>query len=351
MPSTHPHPTRARRSRSWSARRWALRRGAAAALACCLLSPLLSPGASWAAAPSPAAKQQADAAFDEGRELFEQGRFKDACDKFELSMQLDPSPGTLLNLGNCYEPQGDLLRALSTFEQALADAQRTTDKKRRQVWSDAAKERIASLSKRIPELSIDGAEPGSSVLLDGQPYQRLGESLRQNPGHHQLEVSAPGKRTYTKGFELPEGRRLGIHLPPLEREAPVVAEPAPAALPISAPPVEPSSQRRFGVWPYVAGATGAALLGTSLVTGLMASSKAKQLEQECSGKACDPSLESVKDSASTLAVTTDVLWISGAVILGAGVTLFVLDHGKSESATVAAGCFDAGCGLQASGSF
>jgi hypothetical protein len=349
MPSTHLHASAVRRSPCWPARGGSLgrRAGAALALLCCLLSP----HASWAEAPSAAAKQQADTAFDEARELFEQGRFKDACDKFELSMQLDPSPGTLLNLGNCYEPQGDLLRALGTFERALADAQHSSDRKRRQVWSDAAKERIASLSQRIPELSIDGAEPGSSVLLDGQLCQRLGESLRQNPGHHQVEVNAPGKRTFSKSFELPEGQRLGIHLPPLERDAPVAAEPAPAAVPSSPPPLEASRQRRFGVWPFVAGGTGAALIGTSVVTGLMASSKARRLEKECSGKACDPSLESVKNSAASLAVATDVLWISGAVLVGAGVTLFVLDQRTGESATVQAGCFDVACGLQASGSF
>jgi hypothetical protein len=330
-----------------SRRRWPARAGGALALTVCLLS--ASP--SWAEAPSAAAKQQADTAFDEGRELFEQGRFKDACDKFELSMQLDPSPGTLLNLGNCYEPQGDLLRALSTFEQALADAQHTPDKKRRQVWSDAAKERIGSLGKRIPELSIDGAEPGSRVLFDGKPFEQLGESLRQNPGHHQIELSAPGKRTYTKAFELPEAQRVGIHLPPLEREAPLGPEPAPAATPLASPPLDSTPQRRFGVWPYVAGGSGAALIGTSVVTGLLASAKASELKKECDGKTCDASLESVKESAVSLAVATDVLWISGAVILGAGVTLFVLDHGKSESAAVQAGCFDAGCGLKASGRF
>jgi hypothetical protein len=325
---------------------WPARAGATLALAL-----WLSAAPSSAEPPGAAAKKQADAAFDEGRELFEQGRFKDACDKFELSMQLDPSPGTLLNLGNCYEPQGDLLRALSTFEQALSDAQHAPDKKRRQVWSDAAKERIASLGKRIPELSIDGAEPGSQVLLDGKPFEHLGESSRQNPGHHQIEVTAPGKRTYIKAIELPEAQRVGIHLPPLEREALRAPESVPAAVPLTNPPVEATAARRFGIWPYVAGGTGAALIGTSVVTGLMASSKASQLKKECDGKACDPSLKSVQESAASLAVATDVLWISGALILGAGVTLFVLDHGKSESATVQAGCFDAGCGLRASGSF
>ena len=103
------------------------RTGAAAALA---LS-LFASSSGWAAPPSAAAKEQADLTFDEGRELFEQGRFKEACDRFQLSMDLDPSPGTLLNLGNCFEPQGDLLRALATFEQALAEAQKATDKRPR----------------------------------------------------------------------------------------------------------------------------------------------------------------------------------------------------------------------------
>lgn len=324
------------------------RAGAAAALA---LS-LFGASAAWAAPPSAADKEQADVAFDEGRELFEQGRFKEACDKFQRSMDLDPSPGTLLNLGNCFEPQGDLLRALATFEQALTDAQKATDKRRRQVWSEAARERITSLSQRIPELTVDGAEPGARVLLDGKPYTALGHPQRQNPGRHQLEVNAPGKRTYVKAFELAEGQRLGIHLPPLEREA-AAETAAPVAPVLSAPaPAAATDARQFGYWPYIAGGTGVVLLGTSLVTGLLASSKAQQLEDECIDKICDTSLESVQSSARTLGMTTDVLWISGALVLGTGVTLFVLDHGKAEApADVQAGCFRGGCGLVASGVF
>jgi Tfp pilus assembly protein PilF len=323
----------------------------AAALALC--SCLLVPASSRAEAPSAAATAQADAAFEEGRELFEQGRFKEACEKFEVSQGLDPSPGTLLNLGNCYEPQGDLLRALATFERALEGAQRAPDRKRRQVWSDAARERIASLGKRLAHLTVDDAEPGSRVSLDGQPFETLGQEVRQNPGRHQLEVSAPGKRTYSKNFDLPEGQRLSIALPPLEPER-VAPEPVSTPEPVLATlaPDAPS-ESRFGVWPWVVGGTGAALLGTSLVTGLMASSKASQLEEECgSDGRCDPSLESVRDDAKSLALTTDVLWISGAVFLGAGVTLFILDQQSSPDATaLEAGCFDSGCGLRTRGRF
>lgn len=310
---------------------------------------LLMPSTALAQAPSKAAAAQADAAFEEARELLEQGRFKEACDKFDLSMRLDPSTGTLLNLANCYEAQGDLLHALETFELGLSQAQSNPDRKRRQVWSEAAKERIESLSPRIPFLSVEGAEPGSQVLLDGKPLEPLDRPVRYNPGRYHLEVSAPGKRPFIQVFELPEGQTLRIPVPPLEAE--VVTPAAPAAA-LTSPPPAPRDERRFGNWPWIAGGTGAALLGTSLVTGLIASSKAGQLEDECPSKVdCDPSLASVKDSAHTLGVTTDVLWIGGALILGTGVTLFVLDHGKSESSEVQAGCFDGGCGFRANGSF
>jgi len=62
-------------------------------------------------------------------------------------------------------------------------------------------------------------------------------------------------------------------------------------------------------------------------------------------------LESRRDSIQARATVADVLWISGAVFVGAGVTLFVLDHRASESVAVQAGCFDAACGLQANGTF
>jgi hypothetical protein len=341
MPAIRSYATPARRSRA---------RSAARALGFAFGLCLLAPSAALAQAPSNTATAQADAAFEEGRELFEQGRFKEACEKFELSMRLDPSPGTLLNLGNCYEPQGDLLRALETFELALTQAQEATDRKRRQVWSDAARERIESLGTRIPQLRVEGAEPGSQVLLDGQPLAQLDTPIRYNPGRHQLEVSAPGKRPFIQTFELPEGQTLSIRVTPLEPE---VATPAAAPAPeLSSPPAAARDERRFGYWPWIAGGTGAALIGTSLVTGLVASSKASRLEDECPSKVdCDPSLESVKDSAHTFGITTDVLWVSGALILGAGVTLFVLDHGSAEPSEVQAGCFEGGCGFRANGRF
>jgi tetratricopeptide (TPR) repeat protein len=298
----------------------------------------------------PAAVERADAAFEEGRELFDQGRFREACEKFELSMQLDPSPGTLLNLGNCYEPQGDLVRALALFEQAFADAQRSNDPRRKELWTDAARERIANLSRRVPQLSVRGVPADAQVAIDGTS-QRPSGVLRINPGRHRIEVRAPGKQAFTQDFDIASGQRLAINVPALEAETGPTAAPPPA--PAEPPPPRDTSTATYGPWPYVLGGTGAALLGTSLITGLMANSKASKLERECGDdNNCDPSLQSTKNSAESLALATDVLWISGLIVAGAGVTLFILDANDDEAgAAVQAGCFATGCGMLATGRF
>jgi hypothetical protein len=324
---------------------------------------LLSSAPAWAQAPADrtlSAREQADAAFEEARDLLDEGRTKEACDKFELSMSLDPSPGTLLNLGNCYEPN-DLVRAIATFERALADAQVWPDAEKKERWTAAATGRLADLTPKVPQLTVRSTDPQARVALDGQMIE-TGGPLRVNPGPHVLEASAPDKRPYKQELQVSLGQRLDVTIPALEPLAPAApVEPAPAVA--SEPPPAPAAQggqSQFGVLPWILGGGGAVLLGTSLVTGLMASSKAGQLEDECTGVAMDgkpqcpdPSYRDVKESAESLALVTDVLWITGALAAGASITLFVLDDGGAAESgtTVQTGCFDGGCGVLAQGRF
>jgi hypothetical protein len=313
----------------------------------------LAPSRAWAQAPAgPSAIERADTAFEQGLELFDQGRFKEACQKFELSMQLDPSPGTLLNLGNCYEPQGDLVRALETFERAFADAQRTTDLRRKELWTDAARERIASLSRRVPQLTLRGLPKDGRVALDRKPLERTSGALRINPGHHAVEVSAPGKRTFTREFDITSGQRLAMNIPALEADVSSRSEPTPAAAVEPIHRTDDSGRSRYAPWPYVLGGAGVVFLGAALATGLTANSRQNKLERECdSNDICPPSLQNTRDSAETLALLTDVFWITGVVAAGVGVTLFVLDGSNESSTSVQAGCFGVGCGLVANGHF
>src|SRR5262245_57311215 len=87
------------------------------------------------------ANAEADRLFRDARSLLDQGRYKEACRLFERSQEVESSPGTLLNLGNCHEQTGDLARALVTFERAVADARLEPDPKKRDAWVDAGTRR------------------------------------------------------------------------------------------------------------------------------------------------------------------------------------------------------------------
>ena len=71
---------------------------------------------------SAADKAAAQALFDEGKRLMDAGQFAQACPKFADSEKLDPGVGTLLNLGVCYEKNGQTASAWATYKEAASAA-------------------------------------------------------------------------------------------------------------------------------------------------------------------------------------------------------------------------------------
>jgi tetratricopeptide (TPR) repeat protein len=303
-----------------------------------------APGAASATA------TRADQLFRDARALLDQGRYREACRMFERSLELEPSPGTLLNLGNCYEQDGDLARALSTFERAVADSQLEKNEAKRKAWVDAGAQRIDLLLVRVPVLNLTPSPtPGASVRIDGEELAKLSGPLRLNPGKHNVEVSAPGKRTLQHELELHLAERLDLALPALESIAPA------AALPKDEPvPAREHAEHRASAAPWLLLGGGGLLTATGVVTGLMAKSKEKSLDTGCGpGPICrNPELRSTRDAGEKLEIATYLLWAAGGAGIIAGVTVLALDSGEEEAPTqISLGCTGAGCGLQAIGSF
>jgi len=171
-------------------------------------------------------------------------------------------------------------------------------------------------------------------------------------GRYPISVSASGYESMTGELVVEAGDdgTISYSLPALAPQAPL-AEPG-------APPATDGDGGEFPVAPVVVASIGGALLIGALVTGVITLGKKSDLDDQCtlgpSGDQCPASLESDRDSAQTLALVTDVLWISGTVAVGTGVVLYLIQAGDDDepaSVQVSAGLSPSGGGLQIGGRF
>jgi tetratricopeptide (TPR) repeat protein len=127
--------------------------------------------------------------------------------------------------------------------------------------------------------------------------------------------------------------------------------PAPSPVASTEAPVEPQREgrsMRFYAGIGLAG-VGAALMASSLITGLLSKQRADKLKDECVDKQCAPELKATQESGERLALTTDALLFGGLAVAAAGTVLLVLELRKSPDSRaratpqVDASCTRAGC--------
>src|SRR5262249_32863712 len=90
-----------------------------AALAAVVLSASLFATTLHAQQPS-SNQTAAQALFDEGMKLADAKNYKDACPKLQQSANYDPAWGTLVNLADCYEKNGQSASAWVWWQNAEA---------------------------------------------------------------------------------------------------------------------------------------------------------------------------------------------------------------------------------------
>ncbi len=129
----------------------------------------------------------ADALFQDGKALRDAGRWEEACPKFEASLEVERTLGTLLSVGDCHEHTGRLARALAAWDEAIVLAREKNDPR-----VAYAQERKAAIEARVPSLVVSakqGAERltlqvGAKTLAEGQ----LGIPFHVDPGTVSIEV-------------------------------------------------------------------------------------------------------------------------------------------------------------------
>src|SRR4051812_17667439 len=112
------------------------------------------------ASANPAASAQAEALFNDGKQLMARHQAAEACEKFDSSQKLDPAITTLINAADCHEKNKRLATAWSLF----LDAERQT---RGETTSEKlhtlARSRAQKLEARVSKLTIH-VDPATTKL-------------------------------------------------------------------------------------------------------------------------------------------------------------------------------------------
>ncbi len=319
-------------------------------LACAwLLCTSLSTGGAWAQ--TGADKAAAEALFDQARTLADEGKYDQACDKFEASQQLDPALGTLLHLADCYEKANRLASAWATFEEAASLARTRGENERAQI----ASVRAAALKPQLIQVMIkvpDNAPEGLEVRRNGRiiPEASYGVPVPVDEGTWTITASAPGHQSFEASVDVKSGspEPYVVNIPKLAADPkPTTAAPAPEPAPSppeTTPPAEPrdvtssddgSGQRTLA---YIIGGAGLASAIVSGVFTALAAGNNSDSEKLCEvgdPNECSAEGKRLRDDALTQASIATVTGIVGAVGIAGGATLyFTAGSGNSGSANV-----------------
>jgi hypothetical protein len=166
----------------------------------------------------------AEALFQEGRRLLENGDAATACPKLAESLRLDEATGTLLALAMCHEFEGRLASAWAEYAEVIVRAQREGRPDREQ----AARRSVRALEPRLSTLTVE--VPDAAAAVDGLRVERDGVALAApawstavpvDPGPHVVGASAPGRRPWSAALQIGAvADRTAVTVPVLDPELP-----------------------------------------------------------------------------------------------------------------------------------
>ena len=281
------------------------------------------------------AAAQAEILFQDGKRLFDAGQTHAACEKFASSQQLDPGLGTLLHLAACHEKEGKTASAWAEYTDALAQAQDRGEKDREKF----AREHAQALEKALHRVVLEmmNKPAGLELKLDGKafPVGSLGTAIPLDPGEHQIEVKATGKKPWSQTLRLgPSAVTERIEIPALEDDA---SAPAPSGRPgedrsaTGQPPAGGSpgdpTKRWIGIGLGVAGIA----LGVTAGVEFATASSRQNSSQTHAQEGDKPGADTLHSQAITAQTYGWIFAVTGAAALGVGVVLVITSFGSTPA--------------------
>ncbi len=278
-------------------------------------------------------KASAEALFNEGVSLVASGKYSEGCRKFEGSQGLDPTLGTELRLGDCYERLGKTASAWATFKHAQGVARSQNQSEREEL----ARQRVEALEPKLVYLSLDldgTAQPGLVVQRNGSavPLASLGVAIPVDPGKQDVTASAPEHELWQETIEVAAGPgKRHLRIPPLKRlTAQPPASSAPPAAAAALAPARPQST--VGI---ITGAVGIAAILAGGGLGLYAKKEGERSKEDefCPSddhNGCTAAGVDLRDRARGFGTASTITFIAGAALLTTGIVLWATAGGSSE---------------------
>ncbi len=272
---------------------------------------------------------RAQALFDDGRRLMNEGHYSDACPKLAASQKLDPGAGTLMNLATCYEKNSQLASAWATFKDAAAASHASNHPD----WEAAARTRADKLEPELARLAVivgkEAQLPGLVVERDGRAIDpaEWTTPIPIDSGLHTIRALAPGKKTWSTQVTIGGPRsQASVAVPVLEREqtSPAVVERTQGEGDRSKEQARGETGSTQRVIALAMGGAGVIALGAGAFFGLKARSTYDDALSQCnSSHQCQQAGLDRADDATSQATISTIGFVAGGVLLAGGGVLYL----------------------------
>lgn len=258
----------------------------------------------------------AEKLYQEAIALAKEGRFEEACPKFQASYDLDVQVGTLMALAACHVEIGKTASAWGEYNEAASLARRQN----KDALADEAQKSAAELRPRLSQLkvTIDHKLPDMTVTLDGKvvPRGALAAELPLDPGTHVLRAEAPRHEDFEKEISVPTGpSTTTVRIPALK--ALTAPDPGQKTVYID------KGLNDNEVIGYTLGALGIAgvLLGT--VFGIVATVETNNADENCINRFCTQEGLDGHDRALAFAHISTISFAVGGAGIATGLILIL----------------------------
>lgn len=160
------------------------------------------PSRAPAKASSEVSLEEARAAFLEGMSLIKQQKWDEAAERFLVAASVRRTPGLLYYVAYCREQQGQYAAALELYQ----EAQDLVDKVAAADVEALLPQAIARTDAALVHFSIS-ISPSSAVLKVNGQVRTVSSVQRLDPGHYELEVTAPNYQSWHETIDIKSGER------------------------------------------------------------------------------------------------------------------------------------------------